>query len=120
MNLELQVTDLLHRLGIPSHVSGHAYLREAILLCFDNPAISHRVTKNLYPVLAEQFDTSPSNIERSMRYALELAWLRGDIEIIGEYFGYCVNPNTGKPKNKEFLCVVADRLRLERKLYNRM
>lgn len=111
-SLELKVTDLIHRLGIPAHVNGHAYIREAIMLCLCDPSIVRRMTKELYPTLAKQFGVSASSIERSMRYALELAWTRGDIEEIEKYFGCCVNPTTGKPKNKEFLCLIVDRIRI--------
>lgn len=115
-NIEFLITDLIHRFGIPAHINGHNYIREAVLLSIDNPQLSHRITKYLYPIIADKFVTTPSRVERSIRHAIELAWTRADMTLIEKYFGYSVNPDKGKPTNKEFICLLTDRIRMQMKV----
>ncbi len=114
-NLQLSITKLLHELGVPSHIKGYQYIREAILLAVENQDIINSITKTLYPTLATKFNTTPSRVERAIRHAIEVAWNRGQIEIHDKIFGYTVNSNKGKPTNSEFIAMIADKLMMEEK-----
>ena len=112
---ELTVTEILHQIGVPAHIKGYQYLREAILLAVDDMDVINAVTKVLYPEVARRFSTTPSRVERAIRHAIEVAWDRGDLETLQKYFGYTVNSAKGKPTNSEFIAMIADRLQLQRK-----
>ena len=111
--LEGMVTAIIHEIGVPAHIKGYQYLREAILLAVDDMDVINAVTKVLYP--ARRFSTTPSRVERAIRHAIEVAWDRGDLETLQKYFGYTVNSAKGKPTNSEFIAMIADRLQLQRK-----
>ncbi len=112
VELEIMVTDILHKLGVPAHIKGYKYLRCAIVKTVLRPDIIGAVTKELYPGVAECFDTTPSRVERAMRHAIEVAWDRGDIDFLGIYFGSTIHISRGKPTNSEFIAMIADRLRI--------
>ena len=114
-HLETDITKMLHELGIPAHIKGYQYLREAILLAVDDMDVINAVTKVLYPEVARRFSPTPSRVERAIRHAIEVAWDRGDLETLQKYFGYTVNSAKGKPTNSEFIAMIADRLQLQRK-----
>ena len=114
-NLETDVTEIIHEIGVPAHIKGYQYLREAILLAVDDMDVINAVTKVLYPEVARRFSTTPSRVERAIRHAIEVAWDRGDLETLQKYFGYTVNSAKGKPTNSEFIAMIADRLQLQRK-----
>ena len=109
------VTDVIHEIGVPAHIKGYQYLREAIILTINDMEMINAVTKVLYPEVARKFDTTPSRVERAIRHAIEVAWDRGDIEILQKYFGYTVSNIKGKPTNSEFIAMIADNLTLKRK-----
>lgn len=111
--LELIVSDVMKELGIPAHIKGYFYGREAILMAVKEPEIISYVTKKLYPTVAEKFDTTPSRVERAIRHAIEVTWERGNIEAQERYFGYTVDSKKGKPTNREFIARIADSIRLE-------
>ena len=115
MNLEAVVTDIIHEIGVPAHIKGYQYLREAIILTINDMDIINAVTKVLYPEVARKFGTTPSRVERAIRHAIEVAWDRGDLETLQKYFGYTVSNTKGKPTNSEFIAMIADRLVLEQK-----
>ena len=115
ISLEVRTTNMIHDVGVPAHIKGYQYIREAILLAVENEDIINAITKNLYPTLARKFNTTPSRVERAIRHAIEVAWNRGQIEMHDKIFGYTVNSNKGKPTNSEFIAMIADRLRLESK-----
>ncbi len=115
MPLEVRVTNMIHNVGVPAHIKGYQYIREAIMLAVENEDIINSITKTLYPTLAKKFDTTPSRVERAIRHAIEVAWNRGQIEMHDKIFGYTVNSNKGKPTNSEFIAMIADKLRLEDK-----
>ena len=112
---ELKVTDILHQIGVPAHIKGYQFLRDAILLTMNEPEYINAVTKRLYPEIAKKNGTTASRVERAIRHAIEVAWDRGDIETLQKYFGYTVNSAKGKPTNSEFIAMIADRLQLQRK-----
>lgn len=112
-NLESRVTEVLHELGVPAHIKGFYYAREAILIAAHDPNIINFVTKELYPRVAKAFDTTPSRVERAIRHAIELAWDRGDIDVMKQWFGFTVQLVKGQPTSSEFIALIADRLRLE-------
>ena len=112
---ELTVTEILHQIGVPAHIKGYQYLREAILLTIDDMDIINSVTKVLYPEVARKFNTTPSRVERAIRHAIEVAWDRGDIETLQKFFGYTVSNIKGKPTNSEFIAMIADCLSLRQK-----
>ena len=114
-DLESMVTDIIHEIGVPAHIKGYQYLREAIILTINDMEMINAVTKVLYPEVARKFDTTPSRVERAIRHAIEVAWDRGDIEILQKYFGYTVSNIKGKPTNSEFIAMIADNLTLKRK-----
>lgn len=111
--IEVRVTNLIHDVGVPAHIKGYQYLREAIIMSVENEEIINAVTKTLYPSLAKTFKTTPSRVERAIRHAIEVAWNRGQIEVHDKIFGYTVNSNKGKPTNSEFIAMLADMLRME-------
>jgi len=111
--IEVRVTNLIHDVGVPAHIKGYQYLREAIIMSVQNEEVINAVTKTLYPSLAKVFKTTPSRVERAIRHAIEVAWNRGQIEVHDKIFGYTVNSNKGKPTNSEFIAMLADMLRME-------
>ena len=113
--LEAIVTDIIHEIGVPAHIKGYQYLREAIILTIKDMDMINAVTKVLYPEVAKRFDTTPSRVERAIRHAIEVAWDRGDIEVLQKFFGYTVSNIKGKPTNSEFIAMIADHLSLRRK-----
>ena len=111
-DLERQVTAIIHEIGVPAHIKGYQYLREAIGLAVDDMEIINAVTKVLYPAVAKKFNTTSSRVERAIRHAIEVAWDRGDLETLQKYFGYTVSNAKGKPTNSEFIAMIADRISL--------
>ena len=107
------VTAVIHEIGVPAHIKGYQYLREAILIAVEDMEVINAVTKVLYPEVAKRFATTPSRVERAIRHAIEVAWDRGDLETLQKYFGYTVSNSKGKPTNSEFIAMIADRLVLE-------
>jgi len=114
-SLESVVTDIIHEIGVPAHIKGYQYLREAIILTINDMEMINAVTKVLYPEVAKKFKTTPSRVERAIRHAIEVAWDRGDIEVLQKFFGYTVSNIKGKPTNSEFIAMIADCLSLRRK-----
>lgn len=115
IDLEAVVTDIIHEIGVPAHIKGYQYLREAIILTIKDMDMINAVTKVLYPEVAKKFNTTPSRVERAIRHAIEVAWDRGDIEVLQKFFGYTVSNIKGKPTNSEFIAMIADCLSLRRK-----
>lgn len=113
--LESKVTNILHEIGVPAHIRGYHYMREAIMMSVNDMDVLNYITKELYPAIAKKCNTTPSRVERAIRHAIEVAWNRGKIEAIDTLFGYTVNNHKGKPTNSEFIALIADRLRLEQK-----
>jgi two-component system response regulator (stage 0 sporulation protein A) len=111
--IQIEVTKLLHSLGIPSHIKGYQYIRTAILMVYENPGFIGGITKELYPDISIRFNTSIQRVERAIRHAIEVAWLRGDIELMEEIFGHSVDIDRAKPTNSEFIVTIADKLRLD-------
>ena len=114
-SLEALVTEIIHEIGVPAHIKGYQYLREAIILTINDMDIINAVTKVLYPEVAKKFNTTPSRVERAIRHAIEVAWDRGDIEVLQKFFGYTVSNIKGKPTNSEFIAMIADCLSLRQK-----
>ena len=114
--LELMVTEIIHQIGVPAHIKGYHYLREAIILSVKNSDIINSVTKVLYPTVAKNHSTTSSRVERAIRHALEVAWDRGDIDVLNSYFGYTIQNDRGKPTNSEFIAMISDKLRLRLKI----
>ncbi|HOA81016.1 MAG TPA: sporulation transcription factor Spo0A [Defluviitaleaceae bacterium] len=112
-NLETEVTNIIHEIGIPAHIKGYQYLRDAIIMSINDMDILNSITKQLYPSIAKQYNTTPSRVERAIRHAIEVAWSRGKMDTINKLFGYTINNGKGKPTNSEFIALIADRLRLE-------
>lgn len=112
-NLEMTVTSVLHKIGVPAHIKGYQYVREAICLAVSDPEIMSSVTKILYPTVAKHFSTTSSRVERAIRHAIEVAWDRGDVDVLNSYFGYTVQNERGKPTNSEFIAMIADKMRLK-------
>ena len=115
-NLDANITSIIHEIGVPAHIKGYQYLREAITMVYNNIEILGAITKTLYPDIAEKFKTTPSRVERAIRHAIEVAWTRGNIDSISHLFGYTVNISKSKPTNSEFIAMVADKLRIEHKV----
>lgn len=115
-DLELMVTEIIHQIGVPAHIKGYHYLREAIILSVKNAEVINSVTKLLYPTVAKTYSTTSSRVERAIRHAIEVAWDRGDLNVLDSYFGYTVNNGRGKPTNSEFIAMIADKLRLRLKI----
>ena len=114
-SIESMVTSIIHEIGVPAHIKGYQYLREAIIIAVNDMEVINAVTKVLYPAVAKRFATTPSRVERAIRHAIEVAWDRGDLETLQKYFGYTVSNAKGKPTNSEFIAMIADRLLLEKK-----
>ncbi len=114
-NLEALVTNIIHEVGVPAHIKGYQYLRDGIIMVIENIDVLNQITKQLYPDLAKKHKTTPSRVERAIRHAIEVAWNRGQIDVVESIFGYTVNSNKGKPTNSEFIAMIADKLRLELK-----
>jgi two-component system response regulator (stage 0 sporulation protein A) len=114
-SLESLVTEIIHEIGVPAHIKGYQYLREAIILAINDMDIINAVTKVLYPTVAKKYSTTPSRVERAIRHAIEVAWDRGDLETLQKFFGYTVSNIKGKPTNSEFIAMIADRLSLQRR-----
>ena len=116
-SLEADVTNIIHEIGVPAHIKGYQYLREAIIMVVYDIELLSGITKELYPNIAEKFNTTPSRVERAIRHAIEVAWSRGRVDTINKFFGYTVHEQKGKPTNGEFIAMVADKLRMQSK-YN--
>jgi two-component system response regulator (stage 0 sporulation protein A) len=114
-NLEALVTNIIHGVGVPAHIKGYQYLREAIIMVVNDIDVINQITKSLYPQIAQKFNTTPSRVERAIRHAIEVAWGRGEVELTENIFGYTVSASKGKPTNSEFIAMIADKLRLELK-----
>ena len=112
-NLQVSITKILHELGIPSHIKGYQYIREGIGIVFENPDTIGGITKELYPELADKYDTTVSRVERAIRHAIEVSWNRGDWDLMEEIFGHSVDIDKAKPTNSEFIVTIADKLRLD-------
>ncbi len=113
IDVETMVTNTIHEIGIPAHIKGYQYLRHAIMLVIENLDIINSITKKLYPTVAQDFSTTSSRVERAIRHAIEVAWDRGDPEVLNSIFGYTIATSKGKPTNSEFIAMIADKLRLE-------
>ena len=114
--LEELVTSIIHEVGVPAHIKGYQYVREAIMITVENMAVINSVTKVLYPEVAKRYHTTPSRVERAIRHAIEVAWDRGDLETLQRFFGYTVSNAKGKPTNSEFIAMISDRIRLKMKI----
>ena len=114
-DLEMMVTEIIHQIGVPAHIKGYHYLRDAIIMCVRTPQIINSVTKQLYPNVAKLHGTTSSRVERAIRHAIEVAWDRGDVDVLNSYFGYTIHNTRGKPTNSEFIATIADKLRLSLK-----
>ncbi|MBR4053714.1 MAG: sporulation transcription factor Spo0A [Clostridia bacterium] len=114
-DLEAQVTKIIHQIGVPAHIKGYQYLRTAIIMVVENTDVINSVTKILYPSVAKSYGTTSSRVERAIRHAIEVAWDRGDLDVLNSFFGYTVQNSRGKPTNSEFIAMIADNLRLKNK-----
>lgn len=110
---EMSITGIIHQIGVPAHIKGYHYLREAILLSIQDTTMMSSVTKQLYPRVAKKFGTTASRVERAIRHAIEVAWDRGDVDILNSYFGYTIQNSRGKPTNSEFIAMIADKIRMK-------
>ena len=113
--IEAMVTGIIHEIGVPAHIKGYQYLREAIIIAVNDMDVINAITKVLYPQVAKTFQTTPSRVERAIRHAIEVAWDRGDLDTLQRFFGYTVNSTKGKPTNSEFIALIADKLQLQLK-----
>lgn len=111
-DLEQDVTNMIHEIGVPAHIKGYQYLREAIMMAVEDTGMISSITKILYPTIAKKFQTTPSRVERAIRHAIEVAWSRGKMETLESLFGYTIDTSKGKPTNSEFIALIADRIRL--------
>lgn len=116
-DLEAQVTKIIHQIGVPAHIKGYQYLRTAIIMAINDTEVINSVTKVLYPTVAKQYGTTSSRVERAIRHAIEVAWDRGDLDVLNSFFGYTVQNSRGKPTNSEFIAMIADNLRLKNKAF---
>lgn len=114
-DLEKDVTDMIHEIGVPAHIKGYQYLREAIMMSVEDIEMLNSITKILYPSIAKKYQTTPSRVERAIRHAIEVAWSRGKMETLDAFFGYTINIGKGKPTNSEFIALIADKIRLHYK-----
>ena len=112
-DLEKDVTDMIHEIGVPAHIKGYQYLREAIMMSVEDNEMLSSITKVLYPSIAKKYQTTPSRVERAIRHAIEVAWSRGRMETLDALFGYTINTGKGKPTNSEFIALIADKIRLQ-------
>jgi len=115
MGIEAMVTSIIHEIGVPAHIKGYQYLREAIIIAVGDMDVINAITKVLYPQVAKTFQTTPSRVERAIRHAIEVAWDRGDLDTLQRFFGYTVSNTKGKPTNSEFIALIADKLQLQLK-----
>ena len=113
VDLESKVTGVIHEVGVPAHIKGYQYLREAIIMTVNNMDLINSITKQLYPTVAKRYNTTPSRVERAIRHAIEVAWDRGDPDVLNSFFGYTIASGKGKPTNSEFIAMIADKLRLQ-------
>ena len=113
--LESAITEIIHEVGVPAHIKGYQYIREAIILAVNDMEVINSVTKQLYPTLAKKFKTTPSRVERAIRHAIEVAWARGQMDVNNKVFGNTISASKGKPTNSEFIAMISDKLRLEMK-----
>lgn len=116
LSLDVIVTDIIHKLGVPAHIKGYHYLREAIIQSVNDSQMLESITKILYPTVAKCFDTTPSRVERAIRHAIEIAWDRGDLDTLNSYFGFTINTGKGKPTNSEFIALITDKIKLSGKV----
>ena len=116
VDLETEITNIIHEIGVPAHIKGYMYLREAITMVVNDMELLSAVTKELYPSIAKKYNTTASRVERAIRHAIEVAWGRGQIEAINKLFGYTVHNDKGKPTNSEFIAIIVDKLRLKNKV----
>lgn len=114
-SLEEDVTEMIHEVGVPAHIKGYQYLREAIIMSVHNMDMLNSVTKVLYPGIAKKYQTTPSRVERAIRHAIEVAWSRGKMDTLDELFGYTISNGKGKPTNSEFIALITDKIRLQMK-----
>ena len=114
-SIEAMVTGIIHEIGVPAHIKGYQYLREAIIIAVNDMDVINAITKVLYPQVAKTFQTTPSRVERAIRHAIEVAWDRGDLDTLQRFFGYTVSNTKGKPTNSEFIALIADKLQLQLK-----
>ena len=114
-DLTVTITEILHQIGVPAHIKGYRYVREAIKLTVENPEMLNSVTKILYPTVAKNFKSTSSRVERAIRHGIETAWDRGDVDVLNSYFGYTIQNERGKPTNSEFIALITDKLRLQYK-----
>lgn len=112
-DLERDVTNMIHEIGVPAHIKGYQYLREAIMMSVEDVEMLGSITKILYPTIASKYQTTPSRVERAIRHAIEVAWSRGKMETLDALFGYTINTGKGKPTNSEFIALIADKIRLQ-------
>ena len=119
-NLEADVTDIIHEIGVPAHIKGYQYLRDAIIMSVNDDEMLGAITKRLYPTIAKNHKTTSSRVERAIRHAIEVAWSRGKVDTIEELFGYTVSSGKGKPTNSEFVALISDKIRLEYKMNRKM
>ena len=112
-DLEQDVTDMIHEIGVPAHIKGYQYLRDAIILSVNDMEMLNSITKILYPTIAKKYRTTASRVERAIRHAIEVAWNRGRMETLDDMFGYTINTGKGKPTNSEFIALIADKIRLK-------
>lgn len=116
LDLEGEITSIIHEIGVPAHIKGYMYLREAITMVVNNIELLSAVTKELYPSIAKKYNTTASRVERAIRHAIEVAWSRGQVDTINKIFGYTIHNSKGKPTNSEFIAMIADKLRLQNKV----
>ncbi len=115
-SLEMRVTEIIHQIGVPAHIKGYQYLRDSILMAIEDEEIINAVTKRLYPAVAKKHATTSSRVERAIRHAIEVAWDRGDVDVLNSYFGYTIHNGRGKPTNSEFIAMISDKFRLQLKI----
>lgn len=120
LDLDVEITTLLHEVGVPAHIKGYLYLREAITMVYNNLDILGSITKILYPEIAGKYCTTASRVERAIRHAIEVAWIRGNVEAISEIFSYTISYNKSKPTNSEFIAMIADRLRIQHRKHKKL
>ena len=112
-NLEADVTEIIHEIGVPAHIKGYQYLRDAIVMSVNDMDMLNSITKILYPTIAKKYQTTSSRVERAIRHAIEVAWNRGNTETLNGLFGYTISNGKGKPTNSEFIALIADKIRLQ-------
>ena len=115
IDLEVMITDILHQIGVPAHIKGYHYLRASIMLAISDKEIINHITKELYPTVAKTYKTTSTRVERAIRHAIEVAWDRGDVDVLNSYFGYTIHNQKGKPTNSEFVAMIADKITLKLK-----